>query len=285
MNFYDWFFLNKNMDGTPRPVEGLFSLAHILTVTLVLLVLVGLAIFLGLKYKHNEKAINIILKVSAIIMIVLYVSRVTFGFIGSYLRGVTDPISYFKQIVNSLPLFLCDVAIFAIPVIAFTKGKVRTLLADFMAIWGIPMGVIGTYLAGNIFGRVPVFSFDGVVAILIHIVPAAVTVFLYLTNIATLERKNMVPALISFGCFLLFVLFYNYMFNLVFQGDDVNFLFFFKGDGTPFDLFKPHVPLPVYQIIVFTLYMSYMALFYLMFYWIKKKVNQHKEKEEVTKTA
>ena len=174
---------------------------------------------------------------------------------------------YFGQLVNSAPLFLCDIAIYAIPVIAFSKGRVRTILADFLGIWGIPMGVIGTYLAGNVFEVAPALSFDGLLCIFIHVVPAAFTVLLYYTKTATLERKNMLIALFSFFCFSLFVLVYNYIFG-------TNFMFFFRGDGTPFDWFRPYVPLPVYQIIVFTLYMTYMILFYVVYIAIKDKISK-----------
>ena len=82
----------------------------------------------------------------------------------------------------------------------------------------------------------------------------------------------MVPSLISFFCFSLFVLIYNY----IFKSYGANFMFFFRGDGTPFDLFRPYVPLPVYQLIVFTLYMLYMVLFYLVYMGIKKKIQSKK---------
>ena len=275
MKFIDWFFFNKG-----RTPEGLLSPTHIITVTITLLLLIGLAFFLGHKYKNNPKAINIILKVSAGIMIFLYVLELTDAFVGVYYdKGILfetheGRMAYLLQLVNGMPLYLCDIAIFGIPIIAFTKGKARTILSDFLGIWGIPMGVIGTYLAGNVYSRVPVFSFDGLLCLFIHIIPAAVTVFLYYVRIATIERKNMIPALISFFCFSLFVLIYDWIFHSTFG---TNFMFFFSGDGTPFDLFRPYVPLPVYQIIVFVLYMAYMALFYLVYYWIKKAVIKKKK--------
>lgn len=271
MEFFEWFFLNKG-----RVPDGLFSLPHLLTVTIVLVSLMGLAFFLGRKYKNNPKAIDVILKTSAIIMIALYVLEVVDGFIGLRLGGHTleteeGRAKYFGQLVNSMPLFLCDIAIFSIPIIAFAKGKIRNILSDFMGIWGIPMGVIGTYLAGNVFGAVPVISFDGLLCVFIHVIPAAVTVFLYYVKLATIDKSNMKVSLISFFFFTLFVLIYNYIFG-------TNFMFFFRGDGTPFDLFRPYVPLPVYQVIVFALYMAYMALFYVVFYFVKKKITNRKNK-------
>lgn len=273
MKFIEWFFLNEG-----RTPEGLFSFAHIFSVTIVLIILVGLYVFLGIKYKNNQKAINNILKVSALIMIALYIIELAGGYFYIYYkRGLTllTPEGrkvYLSQFITSMPLFLCDIAIYAIPIIAFTKGKVREVLSDFMGIWGIPMGVIGTYLAGNVFGSCPVFSFDGLLCIFIHIVPCAVTVFLYYNKITTLDKKNIKPALISFFCFSLFVLIYDY----IFQSFGANFMFFFSGDGTPFDLFRPYVHLWLYQVIVFVLYMSYMVLFYVVYIAIKKKIHNKK---------
>ena len=266
MKFIEWFFLNKG-----REPDGLFSLAHIVTVTVILLFLSLVAINLGRKYKENPKAIDVILKVSAIIMIVLYVAEVLGGFLHLYMgKGLVlgteeGNRAYFGLLVNSAPLFLCDIAIFSIPLIAFTKGKIRSILSDFMGIWGIPMGVIGTYLAGNVFGVSPVISFDGLLCIFIHVVPMSVTIFLYIIKFATIDKANMKTSLLSFFCFSLFVLVYNYIFG-------TNFMFFFTGDGTPFDLFRPYVSLPVYQVIVFSLYMSYMILFYYAFHFFKSKV-------------
>ena len=275
MEFFEWFFLNKG-----RVPDGLFSLPHLLTVSIVLVSLMGLAFFLGRKYKNNPQAIDVILKTSAIIMITLYVLEVVDGFIGLRLGyGYTleteeGRTRYFGQLVNSMPLFLCDIAIFSIPIIAFAKGKIRNILSDFMGIWGIPMGVIGTYLAGNVFGVAPVISFDGLLCIFIHVIPAAVTVFLYYVKLATIDKSNMKVSLISFFFFTLFVLIYNYIFG-------TNFMFFFRGDGTPFDWFRPYVPLPVYQVIVFVLYMAYMALFYVVFYFVKKKIANRKNKRSI----
>lgn len=53
MEFFEWFFLNKG-----RMPDGLFSLPHLLTVTIILVSLIGLAFFLGRKYKNNPKAID-----------------------------------------------------------------------------------------------------------------------------------------------------------------------------------------------------------------------------------
>ena len=274
MNFFEWFFLNKE-----RAVDGMFSRAHLFTVTFILVHLVAIALYLGFKYKNNPKAISTVLKVSAFIMIFLYIAELTDGFVGQFvekglrLDSQEGWLKFLGSIVNCVPLYLCDIAIFAIPIIAFSKGKIKTVLSDFLAIWGIPMGVIGTYLAGNVFAVKPVFSFDGFLCIFIHVVPAAVTVFLYATGLASLKRENVWRVLVFFFGFSTFTLIYDYIFNGLF---DTNFMFFFKGDGTPFDMFRPYVPLPVYQIIVFSLYAAYILAFYGVFFLIKNKIDKKK---------
>lgn len=278
MEFANWWFLHEGMT-----IEPYFSKAHIFAVTFFLVHIIVLAIYLGRKYKNNPKAIEIVLKISAFIMIAMYIFEITDNIAHQFVikKLTLDTAEGWKtfagHIINNAPLYLCDFSIFVIPIIAFSKGKVRAIASDFMAIWGIPMGIIGTYLAGNIFGRVPVMSFDGLLAIFLHVIPAGVTVFLYVTKIATLEKKNAFLTTVIFMAFMLFVLLYDNIFGIWYKG--VNFMFFYSGDGTPFDLFRPYVPLPVYQIIVYTLYASYMILFYLAYYGIKDSIaKRHKNK-------
>ena len=279
MNFYEWFVLNEG-----RVIEPFFSKAHIFTVTFFLFHCVVILFYLGRKYKDNPKAIEKIMKVVAFIMISLYVLEITRSITANIHKGLDLTTAKGLKtlrgmIVNNVPLYLCDVAIWAIPIIAFTKGKARTICSDFMAIWGLPMGIIGTYLAGNIFGVVPVFSFDGLLAIFLHVVPAAFTVFLYVTKLASLERKNILMDVIAFTAFMTFVLIYDYIFNPL---NGTNFMFFFHGEGTPFDLFKPYVPLVVYQIIVFVLYFSYHFLFLIIFNAIRDAINKKKQTKITT---
>ena len=132
MNFYNWFFLSEG-----RKPEGLFSFAHLFTVTLVLVALVGVAIFLGLKFKNNKKAINKVLLISSIIMISLYALRVWDTFFVHFAIKQIDVSTakgfnlLIEDILISFPFFLCDLAIFIITLITFTKGKLREVFADF----------------------------------------------------------------------------------------------------------------------------------------------------------
>ena len=80
MNFYEWFFLEKD-----RPAAGLFSWSHLLTVTIILGGLLVLAFFLAKRFKddtkrsenllnrvHNEKFIGLWTQIDLIYDKILY---------------------------------------------------------------------------------------------------------------------------------------------------------------------------------------------------------------------
>ena len=52
MNFYEWFFEEKG-----REPAGMFSFGHIFSVTLTLAIFITLAIFLGKRFRNDEKKI------------------------------------------------------------------------------------------------------------------------------------------------------------------------------------------------------------------------------------
>lgn len=283
MNFYEWFFVQEG-----RTPEGYMSLEHILSVTITLIVFIAFAIILGIKIKNNSKAINIVLVVSAILMIGLYIGRFSDVLYRNFVYYKdTNSLAteegvklFFSNIVNNLPLFLCDMAIIAIPICAFTKGRVRTIFADFLGIWGIPMGFIGTYLAGNVYPSNCIISFGALTSLFIHVIPAFVSLFIFVVGLNTMERRNMYYVIGMFVGFMFFVLIYDYIFNPLF---DANFMFFFRGDGTPFDLYlllvgvKPGteaslIQLMGYQTLIILTQTAYMVIFYLIYFPIRKTV-------------
>ena len=56
MDFYKWFFLAEG-----RQAEGLFSPAHLISVTLTLAVFLTAAVLLAKKFKNDPKKQNIVL--------------------------------------------------------------------------------------------------------------------------------------------------------------------------------------------------------------------------------
>ena len=153
--FYDWFFLEKGRAG-----DALFSWQHLLSVTLTLAVFLGLAILLGKKYKDNPKAQTIVLLVAGIAIVSVQIAKMV------YLCWGSDNI--WKSLIGNAPLYLCDMAIFIIPLCAITRGRFRDWCMDFVAIWGLIMAFFGTYLAGNIYPAHAAISFSAINSLLNH---------------------------------------------------------------------------------------------------------------------
>ena len=134
MNFYKWFFLEEG-----RTPAGLFSLSHILTVTLTLAIFLTLAVFLGKKFKGDPKKQNLVLLISGIAIVVVQLSK------NIWLLCETD--NFWDCLIGNWPLYFCDVPIYIIPLAALTKGRFKQWCLDFMAICGLLMGFMGNYFA------------------------------------------------------------------------------------------------------------------------------------------
>ena len=70
MDFYRWFFLEEG-----RTPAGLFSLSHILTVTLTLAIFLTLAVILGKKFKGDYRKQNLVLLISGIAIVAVQLSK------------------------------------------------------------------------------------------------------------------------------------------------------------------------------------------------------------------
>ncbi len=68
----------------------------------------------------------------------------------------------------NLPLFLCSIQLIALPLAAFSKGRVKDASLDFVSIFGVLGMILGTYGAGNNYSAYPVLSFDNVVSGVTH---------------------------------------------------------------------------------------------------------------------
>ena len=247
MDFYKWFFLEEG-----RTPAGLFSLSHILTVTLTLAILLTLAVFLGKRFKGNPKKQNLVLLISGIAIVVVQLSK------NIWLLCETD--NFWDCLVGNWPLYFCDVPIYIIPLAALTKGRFKQWCLDFMAICGLLMGFMGNYFAGNLYPSHAIISWAVFNALLNHSLSAFAAMFIWFSGLNKMEKKN-IPFVISilFG-FMTFALILDYV-------TGKNFMFFFSGDGTPFTIFDEHLSFgikPIYQLWVYVLQCGYMGLFYLV---------------------
>ncbi len=261
MNFYEWFFLEKD-----RPAAGLFSWSHLLTVTIILGGLLVLAFFLAKKFKDNPKGQRIVLITSAASIVALYLMKIIF------LLLTTDDVR--NTLLENIPLFFCDAMIFVAPIAAFSKGRVQEICLDFIAICGFIMGFMGNYFAGNIYGSHPAFCYLSLISAFDHSISAALALFIFVSHLNKMEKRN-----IPFTIGIIFVL--TSITLVVDYTTGKNYMFLLRGDGTPFDIFFNLVNgnVILYQIIVYILHCGYIGLFYVIYYLIIKLINNKKKKE------
>ncbi|MBQ6731060.1 MAG: YwaF family protein [Bacilli bacterium] len=267
MNFYEWFFLEKG-----RAPAGLFSFDHLFSVTLTLLIFLSLAVFLGRKFKNDEKKKQLVLLISGISIVTLQVAKIT------YLLIQTDNIV--DCLIGNAPLYFCDIMIFIIPLAAITKGRFREWCLDFVAICGLLMGFMGNYFAGNLYPSHAVISWAAMVALLNHSISAFVSLFVWCSKLNKMEKKNIPFVIGLLFVFMTIALVMAYAF-------EKNFMFFFSGDGTPFTIFYDLVKGNVvpYQIIIYILQCGYIGVFYALYYPITASIKRRNEAHQAQKAA
>lgn len=250
-------------DGYTREPEGYFSWQHLLFVTLLMIVMTTLAVWLGLKNKNkDDKTKNKILIWAAI----LIDSIELFKIIMICFRS-KDAMAWLQM----LPLFLCSIQLITIPLAAFAKGRVKEAALDFVFVFGILSAVLGTYAAGNNYSCYPVLSIDNVASGITHAISGFASLYIGFARMTSMKNKNII---ITFSILLSFCI-AAYVVNVII---DYNYMFLMRGDGTPYDLVFNMVGgnSVLYPIMVVLLFAVYVALFYLTFNLIKKKLNKSK---------
>ena len=254
MNFYEWFFLEKD-----RPAAGLFSWSHLLSVTIILGFFVFLAIFLGKRLRDNPKGQRKTLITTSISILALAAMKI------SFLVATSSDVG--NTLLENLPLFFCDMMVFMVPIAAFTRGRVQDIVLDFIAICGFIMGIMGNYLAGNIYASHPAFSYLSLISAISHSLAAFAALFVFVAHLNKMEKRN-IPFVIG----ILFV--FMSITLAVDYATGKNYMFFLGGDGTPFGIFYDWVGgnLIAYQIIIYILQCGYIGVFYLIYYPIAKRI-------------
>ena len=250
--------------GYLREPEGVFSWQH-LTFTLSLVaVMIILGIILGLKYKNKtDKEKNKILIWAAL----LIDGFELFKLIIFYTRSPE-----MSTIINNLPLFLCSIQLITIPLAAFSKGRIKEAALDFVFIFGLLGGVLGTVLALQNYAAYPVLSVDNVVSGITHTISGFTSLYIGVSGLSSMKKNNV---WISFVILLVFAV-VAYPVNVAFG---CNYMFLMRDDGTPYFIFYNLVNghKVLYPIIVVGTLLLYICIFYTVFYYIKKnKKNQTK---------
>lgn len=244
--------------GYNRPAEGFLSWQHLLFVGLLLGTMVFLAILLGKKYRYCLPAQkNRVLAAAAILIDAFELFKILI----LCLRSESA-----RPILHNLPLFLCSIQLIALPLAAFSKGRVKEAALDFVCIFGIMGAVFGTIGAGQNYNAYPVLSLDNVVSGVTHSISGFASLYIMFSRSASLKRENVG---ISFGILLAFCV-AAYIANILIP---YNYMFLMAGDGTPYDILYNLVNgnQVLYPVLVVALFLIYISLFYYLVYLCHKR--------------
>ena len=247
------------IDGFQRTPEGFMSWQHIVFVSAFMAAMVILAIVLGKQNKSKTDAQkNLVLVWSAILIDGFELFKII-------LNCSVDPTAWRTM----LPLFLCSIQLLAIPLAAFTKGRIKDAALDFVCIFGLLGGVLGTVGAAQNYNAYPVLSFPNVVSGITHTISGFASLYIILSGMASMKRKNIwiTFAILTFFCTA------AYSANTLL---DYNYMFLVRGDGTPYDILYNLVGgnAVLYPACVIGLFLIYICLFYSVWHLIKKKKKQ-----------
>lgn len=244
--------------GYQREAEGFLSWQHILFVSILVIIMILSAIFLGKKYKDKSMSDkNKILIITAILIDGFELFKIILCCIRN-----KDALDW----LNNLPLFLCSIQLITIPVAAFSKGKLKNAALDFVMIFGILGALLGTYGAGNNYSSYPVLSFDNVVSGITHCLSGFASLYIIFAKMYSMKKENIVISLSILTVFCILA----YIANIFLH---TNYMFLMAGDGTPYDILHKLVNgnKVIYPLIVVVLFYIYILLFYFIFMKITKK--------------
>lgn len=251
-----------------REAEGAYSWQHLTFVTSLLIIMAVLAVFFGCRYKNkSDKEKNRVLVWSAILINVFEIFKI----VVICIRNSDNPNHWQKL----LPLFLCSIQLFAIPLAAFTKNRLKEAALDFVMIFGILGAVVGTYGAAQNYGVYPVFSLENVSSGITHMISGFASLYIMISDMHSMKKKNIAATclIITLFCAVAYVV------NVLV---DYNYMFLMNHDGTPYQIVYNLVGgHPVfYPLLVVGLFAVYIVAFYGVYYAITK--NRHKATVEPT---
>ncbi|MBE6976511.1 MAG: hypothetical protein E7439_04860 [Ruminococcaceae bacterium] len=244
--------------GYQREAEGFMSWQHLTFVTSLMVVMVALAVFFGRRNKNrSDKAKNLVLIWAAVLIDSLELFKIVL-----LCFRAKDPMDW----LYNLPLFLCSIQLIAIPLAAFSKGKVREAALDFVCIFGILGALLGTYGAGQNYGAYPVLSFDNVISGITHSISGFASLYILISGMASMKKED-IPICLSILCGFCIA---AYVANILV---DYNYMFLMRGDGTPYDILYNLVGghEVFYPLGVVVLFFAYIAMFYWIFFLARKK--------------
>ncbi len=257
--FFGW-------DGYTREPEGYLSWQHLLFVSILMALMLLLAVWLGCTNRHKAAAKRLrVIAVAAILIDSLEIFKILILCLRSQ-----DPMAWLYE----LPLFLCSIQLIAIPLAAWSKGRMQESALDFVFIFGILGAILGTYGAGPNYSSYPVLSFDNIMSGLTHTISGFCSLYIAISGLASMKKKNVG---ITFAILMGFCAVAYAVNHLI----DYNYMFLMAGDGTPYDLLYNLVgghPV-LYPLGVVLLFLVYISVFYTVFYLRKRRAANQKAQE------
>ena len=245
-----------------REAEGAWSWQHLTFVSLLILAMIGLAIFFGLRNKNKtDKQKNKVLIWCAFLIDGFEIVKIIVLCI-----RCQDPLHW----LYVLPLFLCSIQLIAIPMAAFCSGRVKEACLDFVLTFGILGAIFGTIGATQNYASYPVLSMDNVFSGITHSISGFASLYIGFSGMISLKKKNLPITLGILGAFSVLA----YVANLAL---DYNYMFLMRDDGTPYSIFYNLVNgSPIfYPILVIGAFVIYVVLFYYIYHLIiSKKTTQ-----------
>lgn len=239
-----------------KPAEGFLSWQHLVFVSIFVIIGVALAIILGNRNKNKDEVTkNKVLIWAAIIIDAFEIAKIIIGSVK------TD--GYWKM---SLPLFLCSIQLITIPLAAFCKGRIKEAALDFVLIFGILGGVLGTVGASQNYNAYPAFSWPNFVSATTHTISAFASLYIGISGMKSMKKENI---FITFGILFGFGI-AAYVANVIL---DYNYMFLMYHDETPYVFLYNFLNgnKVLYPLAVMLLFVAYIALFYFLSLKISKK--------------
>lgn len=249
--------------GYTRTPEGYLSWQHLLLVGSFLTVMIILAICIGRRNKFkSQEQMNRVLVIAAVLIDGFEICNITLLCFRS---------SSLMPILHNLPFFLCSIQMLAIPIAAFSKGRLKEAALDFVGIFGILGAVFGTLFAGQNYGCYPVLSFDNVVSAITHSIAGFTSLYVMITGLAKMKKRNIG---ITFSILISFCV-AAYVANVLIP---YNYMFLMAGDGTPYDILYNWVNgnAVFYPVLVVLLFLLYITVYYGVFYMLRNRKIQQK---------
>ena len=244
--------------GYARTPEGYLSPAHITFVTILMGLMVALAVIIGLiKRKEGMKSKNRVLVIAAILIDALELFKIVYLCFREH-----DPM-HWKLV---LPLFLCSIQLIALPLAAFSRGRLKDAALDFVFIFGLLGAVMGTIGAGQNYNAYPVLSFDNVWSGLTHAISGFSSIYIGVSGMSSMKKRN-IP--------LTFLILLGFC-GAAYAADVIipyNYMFLMRGDGTPYDILYNLVNgnRVLYPVSVILLFVLYILVFYGAYYLVKRR--------------